>query len=64
MNQPYGSYGGLNDFNPQFWHRRLLANDMKQSSRVETLAGQLSKAEELLDSINTNYTGTYWDIYH
>jgi hypothetical protein len=54
----------LNDFNPQFWHRRLLANDMKQSSRVETLAGQLSKAEELLDSINTNYTGTYWDIYH
>jgi len=54
----------LNDFNPQVWHRRLLAKGMIQSCRQNKLASQLTKAELLLDNISANYREITWETCH
>jgi len=45
----------LNEYNPQFWQRRLMANTQIESMQEEKLSHQLRKANSLLNKIVNNY---------
>ena len=54
----------LNEYNPQFWQRRLMANREIKSKQEEILRSQLRKANKLLNKIVNNYSELAGDIYH
>lgn len=41
----------LNDFRPEIWQRRLLADDSKRAFKQETLSRQLARAQTLIQEI-------------
>ena len=54
----------LNDFRPEIWQRRLLADDSRRVIKQETHNRQLVRAQTLLQEIRQNYASLFVEIYH
>ena len=54
----------LNDFRPEIWQRRSLADASKQNIRPEILARQLERANALLNKVSTSRSCLFAEIRH
>lgn len=54
----------LNDFRPEIWQRRLLADDSKREIKQETRNRQLARAQALLQEIRLSYADSFAEVYH
>jgi hypothetical protein len=54
----------LNDFRPEVWHRRSLADSSKKEIRSAILDRQLARAQALLLDIAVGYSGLFAGIRH
>lgn len=52
----------LNDFRPEIWQRRSLADPTKKNVRPEILARQLERANVLLNKVSTSRSGLFAEI--
>ena len=52
----------LNDFRPEIWQRRLLADDSKRAIEQDTRNRQLAKAQTLLEEIRLKYADPFAEV--
>jgi hypothetical protein len=54
----------LNDFRPEIWQRRSLADVSRQSIRSEILARQLERSNTLLNEVSSCRSDLFAEICH